>query len=293
MQRLIAYIRLTRPANILTAVADIMLGFAVTGLAFNFIHLNALIGLVISTIGLYGGGVVFNDVFDAELDKKERPERPIPSGMTSLRGAKLLGTVLMSTAIIAAYQVSIISAAIAVGIALLALLYNKFYKHHPVWGPLNMGACRCGNLFLGISVVPLAILQYWYLGLIPILYIVAITLISRGEVHGMNKKSIEIGLQLYLVMLLGILNLALMEEFQLLYALPFMLLFLALTLPPWLAALRSGKAYHIKKAVKSGILSLILLDAALAAGFTNVGYGLLILLLLPLSLLLSKTFAVT
>ena len=30
------------------------------------------IGLCLATIGLYGGGVVFNDVFDAGLDAVER-----------------------------------------------------------------------------------------------------------------------------------------------------------------------------------------------------------------------------
>lgn len=90
MQKLLSYLRLMRPANIVTSVADILLGFAASGLVqnpffsdghFNISGLDALLWLILSTIGLYGGGVVFNDVFDAELDKVERPERPIPSGI--------------------------------------------------------------------------------------------------------------------------------------------------------------------------------------------------------------------
>ncbi len=59
------------------------------------------------------------------------------------------------------------------------------------------------------------------------------------------------------------------------------------------------QAYHlnsperIKKAVIAGVLSLIVLDAALAVGFSVWWYGLLLLLLLPLSIFLSKLFAVT
>lgn len=74
-----------RPANIVTSVADILAGIAVSGflmevtLSFDFIY--PMILLCIATIGLYGGGVVFNDVFDASLDKVERPERPIPKGV--------------------------------------------------------------------------------------------------------------------------------------------------------------------------------------------------------------------
>ena len=71
-----------RPANIVTAVADILAGIAMAGtLYFKQFDITAIILLILSTAFLYGGGVVMNDVFDADLDKVERPERPIPSGL--------------------------------------------------------------------------------------------------------------------------------------------------------------------------------------------------------------------
>jgi 4-hydroxybenzoate polyprenyltransferase len=72
--------RLMRPANIVTAYADILAGYAAVGATDH----RALGLLMIATTGLYGGVVVFNDVFDAKLDAVERPERPIPSGGVSL-----------------------------------------------------------------------------------------------------------------------------------------------------------------------------------------------------------------
>ncbi|MGI8597719.1 MAG: UbiA-like protein EboC, partial [Chitinophagaceae bacterium] len=72
MKSALGYLRLMRPANIITAIADILLGFSAsgavvylfsgTGALTNHHLLTDLILLVISTIGLYGGGVVFNDV---------------------------------------------------------------------------------------------------------------------------------------------------------------------------------------------------------------------------------------
>src|SRR5215218_3456136 len=95
-----------RPANIVTAVADILAGIAIAG---NAAHANlfqqntaAVLLLVFSTIGLYGGGVVFNDVFDADLDAVERPERPIPSGLISRKAATLLALLLLIIGIVAA-----------------------------------------------------------------------------------------------------------------------------------------------------------------------------------------------
>ena len=39
--------------------------------------------------------MVLNDVFDLEIDRRERPERPLPSGRVSLRAARLLGWTLL------------------------------------------------------------------------------------------------------------------------------------------------------------------------------------------------------
>ena len=59
-------------------------------------------------------------------------------------------------------------------------------------------------------------------------------------------------------------------------------------------AIRFNTPGNIQLAVKMGVLSLIPLDASLAAGFSHsLLTGLLVLLLLPGSLFLAKRFAVT
>jgi 4-hydroxybenzoate polyprenyltransferase len=303
MEKLIAYLRLMRPANIMTAIADIMFGFAASGSAIKFLYekdswveinnIESLGWLIISTSGLYGGGIVLNDVFDSELDKLERPERPIPSGKASRRTAIFLGAFLLCIGIAAAYKVSLLSVIVASAIALLAISYNAYSKHHSILGPLNMGACRGGNLMLGMSAISSSIMNFWFLALIPIVYIGVITLISRGEVNGINKKSFLNALVIYFLLLLAILNLSFVKKFSFLFAFPFFALFVFLTLPPLLAAFKNGKQEDIRKAVKAGVLALIVLDASLAAGFAGIEYGLIILMLLPLSVFLSKSFSVT
>jgi 4-hydroxybenzoate polyprenyltransferase len=49
----------------------------------------------------------------------------------------------------------------------------------------------------------------------------------------------------------------------------------------------------IGKAVKAGVLGLILMDAAWAAAFGDVYLAFVIALLMPLSIVLAKIFAVT
>lgn len=297
-----AYLRLMRPANIVTAVADIMMGFAASGALYSLTlwdngfmpeYLQPLGWLVLATIGLYGGGVVFNDVFDADLDKVERPERPIPSGKASIAGASILGALLLVFGILAAWQVSEISAGIALSIALLALLYDWKGKHHKLLGPVNMGACRGGNLLLGVSAIPAMVESLWFIALIPIVYIAAITMVSRGEVHGGNTGALKGALFMYLLVFAGIFSLGMLPQFNLVYSIPFLLLFAYLIFPPLVRAMPAKEPKLIMKAVKAGILSLIVLNASIAAGFAGWQYGLVVLLLLPISLYIARNFSVT
>ena len=295
------YLQLMRPANIVTAWADILLGYAaasaVTGgidrsniVISNIVTLSILI---LATTGLYGGGVVFNDVCDAKLDAVERPERPIPTGRVSLTSAIALGTGLLLVGIIAAAMVSKVSAVLAIVVAVTALIYDRYGKHHIFLGPLMMGACRGGNLLLGVSVVPQAVGDRWYLALIPVVYIAAITAISQGEVRGGNKTTGIIAIAQVSIVIGSILGLGLLPEYSLLIALPFLALFTALVLPPFIKATLTPSPELIQIAVKAGVLALIVLDAAIAAGFTDWIYGLSLLALLPFSRFLARLFAVT
>src|SRR5437660_11881551 len=87
------YARLVRLPNLPTAVADVTLAaLAVGALPARW---PAFALLLLSSACLYMGGMVFNDYFDADEDRRDRPDRPIPSGRVSLAEARLLGWVLI------------------------------------------------------------------------------------------------------------------------------------------------------------------------------------------------------
>ena len=70
------YLVLIRPANVITAITDIIAGSAITGFLLTIPTYDqslSFIYLIVSTIGLYGGGIVLNDVFDQKIDSIERP----------------------------------------------------------------------------------------------------------------------------------------------------------------------------------------------------------------------------
>lgn len=296
MLRFFSYLQLARPANIVTAMADIMAGFAIGGMVaggVEHIDSRALLALLGATMGLYGGGIVLNDVFDAKIDQIERPERPIPSGRVSIRSASLFAVILYSLAIALAFTVSSLSGNLAVAIAFFATFYDKYTKHFAFWGPLTMGLCRALNLFLGISAGGMPEPALIYIALIPLFFIMGVTLLSRGEVHGAGRSLLTGAILAFGTVVFLLSGLTIFPEFKLIYALPFLMMFVAAIFIPFRRALRTGLPADLKKAVRAGVLSLILMDAAMGSGFAGPLYGLLIVCLLPVSLWLAKVFAVT
>ena len=297
--RIRAFLELARPANVITAFADILAGFAaagaMTGLLFGQGNapVEDLVFLLLATAGLYAGGVVFNDVFDAELDAKERPERPVPSGRTTRGQAAVFGSVLLVAGIAAAACVGLSSFLIAVAVACCALGYDAAGKHHAVAGPIIMGLCRGGNLLLGASAVPDMPAALWFLALVPIAYVGAIVIISRGEVYGGSKRTIMFAIVIAGVVWMALLALGFRSDYRTLDALPFLLFFAFLVFPSFRRAAANPSPAYIRRAVKAGVLALVALDATLAAGFGTWIAGLMVLALLPLSILVARRFAVT
>jgi 4-hydroxybenzoate polyprenyltransferase len=282
-----------RPANIVTAISDILAGAALAGYVGGTFELPSVLLLILSTIGLYGGGVVFNDVFDADLDRVERPERAIPSGLISEREGALLGALLLTMGVLSSVGVSVFpSGIIAVAVAIAALVYDKWSKHYSFIGPLNMGACRGLNLLLGMSLVPQTLFDYGYLAIVPIIYIAAITMISRGEVHGGKSKTILFAAFLYLIVILSILYFGITQK-HVLYVVFFLALLIIFIFPPLIKAFHEPMGKNIGKAVKAGVIALIVMNASWAASFGALYLALVIVLLLPVSILLAKLFAVT
>ncbi len=294
-----AYLQLLRPANIITSIADVVAGIIIahtwsTGkFSQDPLTIDSFF-LVLSTIGLYGGGIVLNDVFDAKLDAVERPERPIPSGRAKKQSAALFGTLLLIFGVLTAWQVSLSSAIIALAVAILAVLYDAWGKHQEAFGPINMGFCRGGNLLLGISIINTAIAPCLSLAIVPVVFITAVTMVSRGEVNGGNRPAIIAGGILYAIVVLFILGARYAFPIYMpIFSMPFALIFALLVYRPLIKAYRTLKPADVGKAIKFGVLSLIVMDAGLTAGFAGPEYGLGVLLLLPLSMLVAKLFAVT
>lgn len=295
MQKIMGYLRLARPANIVTAVSDIVAGAAIVGFLgaglAGGLPLAPVVLLCLATVGLYGGGIVFNDVFDRELDCRERPERPIPSGLISVKEASVWGGALLLLGCLCALLVNNTAGIMALLVTASALIYNRWGKHSTWLGPINMGLCRSFNLLLGMSVLPSVMPTSAYLAVVPLVYIAAVTTISRGEVAGSAKAPLFLSAFLYLLVINAIAFFAAQKNEV--AALFFLVAFALGIFRPLVRAIAQPIGPLIGKAVKAGVLSLILMNAAWVAASGAWPLAIGVALLLPLSLWLARRFAVT
>lgn len=283
------YVELMRPPNVMTAIADVLAGYAVAGLGNH----RALPWLIASTACLYAGGVTLNDFFDRRTDAAERPERPIPSGRTPPVAAATLGFALLALGIVAAAQATRAAGLLAGAIAVLVLLYDAWGKHQTIAGPVNMGACRALNLLLGVAAVPDTLAGAWPLALVPLVYIASVTTLSRGEVHGGTRGAARAALISLTSVLIALAAIVLQPARRSVAGVAIVAVLAWRVWPRFWIAARARDAGAIRTAVKTGVLSLVLVDAAIGAAYAGPLYAAAILATALVAHALARLFSVT
>ncbi len=145
-QRLNVWLRLGRVSNLPTVWSNCLAGAALAGSDAEPAALGSLMGAMSA---FYVGGMFLNDAFDREIDARERPGRPIPSGAVSARsvfgaGFGLLSLGTLACVAVAARHASAVpwqALASSIGLAVCIVSYDAYHKHNPL-SPLLMGLCR-------------------------------------------------------------------------------------------------------------------------------------------------------
>ncbi len=124
-----AYVEITRPINsIAAAVLTFIGGFVATGLTATVSGL----GVAVLATGLAtAGGNAINDYFDREIDAINNPERPIPRGDVTPRGALFWSGGLFAAAITLAITLPPMAILIAIVNFLGLVSYTTLFKGKP------------------------------------------------------------------------------------------------------------------------------------------------------------------
>ena len=302
------YLDLMRISNVFTAMADVVMGFLFAqsvGWHWTRWDLWTLLTLVAASSALYTAGMTLNDVFDAELDGRERPERPIPSGRMPFDAAQRLGWRLLFWGVMLGAGTVFFTGHLRAGVtaavlAVMIVLYDAWLKRTPL-GPAAMGACRTLNIMLGMTAVdaPLHGEDWLVAGGIGV-YIAGVTWFARRESQRSGRVQLTLSL---LVMLSGIGILAQLPRYsnrlvELLQKEPqrwYMLTGVLGLLIAWrcFRAVMDPISPRVRAAVAHCILSLVMLDAICCFSVRGVAWACLIFAFFLPTVLLGRWIKMT
>jgi len=202
-------IEIIRPINCLMGALTVIIGLLNTrlGIPLDRLLINIILG-VFTYIFLAAAGNTINDIYDIEIDKINRPNRPIPRGSISLKQAKKLFFLYLGIGIILSYlntlilSLTFINLAIASFFGFIAWVYAKWGKKSGFLGNIIVGVSFSIGLvygaYLNSSIIPPYILYF---------FITSFSLLVAREIikgcediegdknHGVKTLAIKIGIR--------------------------------------------------------------------------------------------------
>ncbi|MCF7827145.1 MAG: geranylgeranylglycerol-phosphate geranylgeranyltransferase, partial [Candidatus Marinimicrobia bacterium] len=130
------WITILRPLNLLQATLAVVLTTAFLG---ELEQTNILILLILSVITINAGGNIINDIYDLEIDRINRPDRPLPSGAMSVKQARIYLIFLFAAGSLFSWSISLQAFIIAGLISIPTLIaYSACFKRQPLIGNLTV-----------------------------------------------------------------------------------------------------------------------------------------------------------
>ena len=180
-----AHLSLARISNAPTVFSNVLAGVALASAA-SPVTLGGTALLALALVLYYTAGMYLNDLFDLELDRRERPERPLPASRLT-KGEALGTTVLLFSS--GTFCLSLLGTAPLIsGLVLVALivLYDAWHKTNPL-SPALMASTRVMvyvTAFVAFAPTVTFALLFW--ALLLGLYIVSLTYIAKTETDSLT-----------------------------------------------------------------------------------------------------------
>ena len=148
-------LRLTRPLNVVLFLAATALGGALAAgmSAFEGEPLARLLLAMASATLVGAGSNVVNDLYDVEIDRVNRPDRPLARGAVSVRAAWGFWALLSAGGVLLGAWVSPLHGALAAASVVLLWMYSAWLKGTVLIGNVAVaGVIALGVLFGGLAV---------------------------------------------------------------------------------------------------------------------------------------------
>ncbi|MBC8311897.1 MAG: geranylgeranylglycerol-phosphate geranylgeranyltransferase [Candidatus Marinimicrobia bacterium] len=145
MNPFFSYINILRPLNLVFSALSVII---VAYLTHHLSQTATIIHVVIVVVTFAGASNILNDIFDINIDKKNQPHRPLPSGEISVWAALVYMLALYFTGIYTVFNLSPLAIEIALVVVLPTLvLYTPLFKRIPLIGNMAVAAVL-GLVFL-------------------------------------------------------------------------------------------------------------------------------------------------
>jgi geranylgeranylglycerol-phosphate geranylgeranyltransferase len=140
---LAGYFTIIRPLNVAAAGLAVTVAYLI---ATETIIPQVLLLVVVVTFVTAAGNVI-NDYFDIGIDRVNRPDRPMPSGMVTPPAARAYAVTLFLAGILICLLTNELCIAIAIFNSLLLIAYAAWLKRTPLLGNIAV-AYLAGSMFL-------------------------------------------------------------------------------------------------------------------------------------------------
>ncbi len=137
MKTLLIYVELARPLNGIIAFISAWLGgmFA-SGKSLHFFTDVKMIYVSVAALLLLSAGNAINDYCDYNIDKVNKPQRPLPSGRIQRKNALIFSIILIAIGIGLGTLINVFAVGIAVLVSALLVSYAIWLKRTPFVGNL-------------------------------------------------------------------------------------------------------------------------------------------------------------
>jgi len=183
--------QLARLSNAPTIVSNTLVGWTIGMRPAGGADWDGIVSTTVAMLLLYIGGMALNDVMDVEIDRRERPGRPIPSGAISRYSATLFVVACFAIALGLLARRDWMALAYGFVLMVAIILYNALHVRHAA-SVILMGLCR-GLVYLTAALAAGGTPQWSVLALFAaaiVMYVLLFSLIARRET-GLGKMRFE------------------------------------------------------------------------------------------------------
>ena len=189
-----------RPVNCIMGSLTVIIGLlnTRTGIPFDILLINIILG-VLTYFFIAGSGMIINDIYDVEIDKINRPERPIPSDSVSLTQAKILFFLTLGIGIMISiihsliFSLGVVNIILAVFFVFIGWLYSAWGKKQGFIGNIIVSISFSIGLIYGAVLNSLAIPIYIYFFFLTSFFLLLSREIVKGceDIEGDKTKGVK------------------------------------------------------------------------------------------------------